>query len=155
VKLELGVLALNDEITTFQAKKRCPDNTITLTPGILISIYLVCKCLWETDIIKNLVDCFFFKSKKKFKLRIWCNIFVDISVRILQNFNVFFQNVLLEHMVSTVNIDVTHVSTSCVAERTESVHMVVLTALMEIVVNFQVFWSPPTNNYAHTHTISW
>jgi hypothetical protein len=45
VKLELGVLALNDEITTFQAKKRCPDNTITLTPGILISIYLVCKCL--------------------------------------------------------------------------------------------------------------
>jgi uncharacterized protein (UPF0212 family) len=42
-------------------------------------------------------------------------------------------------MVSTVNIDVTHVSTSCVAERTESVYMVVLTALMEIVVNFQVF----------------
>jgi len=64
--------------------------------------------------------------------------FVDISVRISQNFNIFFQNVLLEHMVSTVNIAVTHVSTSCVTDRTDNVHMVVLTALKETVVNFQV-----------------
>jgi len=35
--------------------------------------------------------------------------FVDISVPISRNFNIFLQNVLLEHMVSTVNIAVTHV----------------------------------------------
>jgi hypothetical protein len=45
VKLELGVLALNNEITIFQAKKPGPDNTIALTPGIFIYIDLVCKCL--------------------------------------------------------------------------------------------------------------
>ena len=37
-------------------------------------------------------------------------------------------------MVSTVNIAVTHVSGSCVTALTESVHMVVLKALMETVV---------------------
>jgi len=42
-------------------------------------------------------------------------------------------------MVSTVKIAVTHVSTNCVTDRTESVHMVVLTALKETVVNFQVY----------------
>ena len=66
--------------------------------------------------------------------------YVDISVRISQNFNIFYQNVLLEHMVSTVNIAVTHVSTSCVTDRTDSVHMVVLTDSKETVVNFQVFY---------------
>ena len=66
--------------------------------------------------------------------------FVEISVRISQNFNIFYQNVLLEHMVSTVNIAVTHVSTSCVTDRTDSVHMVVLTDSKETVVNFQVFY---------------
>jgi hemoglobin-like flavoprotein len=49
------------------------------------------------------------------------------------------QNVPQEHMVSTVKIAVTHVSTSCVTDRTDIVHMVVLRALMETVVNFQVF----------------
>jgi len=43
-------------------------------------------------------------------------------------------------MVSTVKIAVTHVSTSCVTDRTDSVHMVVLTALKEKVVNFQVYY---------------
>ena len=65
--------------------------------------------------------------------------FVDISVPISRNFNIVFQNVLLEHLVSTVNLAVTHVSTSCVTDRTDSVHMVVLKALKETVVNFQVF----------------
>jgi hypothetical protein len=60
--------------------------------------------------------------------------FVDISVPISRNFNIFLQNVLLEHMVSTVNIAVTHVSGSCVTALTESVHMVVLKALMDTVV---------------------
>ena len=60
--------------------------------------------------------------------------FVDISVPISRNVNIFWQNVLLEHMVSTVNIAVTHVSGSCVTALTESVHMVVLKALMETVV---------------------
>ena len=64
---------------------------------------------------------------------------VDISVRISQNFNICLQNVPQEHMVSTVKIAVTHVSTNCVTDRTESVHMVVLTALKETVVNFQVY----------------
>ena len=50
-----------------------------------------------------------------------------------------FQNVLLEHMVPTENTAVTHVSTSCVTDGTDSVHMVVLTALKETVVNCQVF----------------
>jgi hypothetical protein len=49
------------------------------------------------------------------------------------------QNVPQEHMVSTVKIAVTHVSTSCVTDRTDSVPMVVLTALKETCVNFQVF----------------
>ena len=40
-------------------------------------------------------------------------------------------------MVSNVNITVTHVSTSCVTDRTDSVHTVVLKALKETVVNFQ------------------
>jgi hypothetical protein len=71
--------------------------------------------------------------------------FVDISVPISRNFNIVFQNVLLEHMVSTVNIASTHVSGSCVTALTESVHMVVLKALMETVVmetgvNFQVVY---------------
>ena len=43
-------------------------------------------------------------------------------------------------MGSTVNIAVTHVSASCVKERTDIVHMVVLTALKETVVNFQVLY---------------
>jgi hypothetical protein len=48
-------------------------------------------------------------------------------------------------MVSTVNIASTHVSGSCVTALTESVHMVVLKALMETVVmetgvNFQVVY---------------
>ena len=43
-------------------------------------------------------------------------------------------------MVSTVNIAVTHVSTSCVTDKTDSVHMVVLTDSKETVVNFQVFY---------------
>jgi hypothetical protein len=83
---------------------------------------------------------FFIKSKNKnsnfaydaISLLILVSVFYKIST-------FFFQNVLLEHMVSTVNIAVTHVSTSCVTERTDSVNMVVLKALMEIVVNFQVF----------------
>ena len=63
-----------------------------------------------------------------------------ISVSLFHEISIFvLQNVLLEHMVSTVNIAVTHVSTSCVTDRTDSVHMVVLTALKETVVNFQVF----------------
>ena len=39
-----------------------------------------------------------------------------------------FQNVLQEHLVSTVKIAVSHVSTNCVTDRTDSVHMVALTA---------------------------
>jgi hypothetical protein len=58
-----------------------------------------------------------------------------ISVSLFNEISTFFlQNVLLEHMVSTVNIAVTHVSGSCVTALTESVHMVVLKALMETVV---------------------
>ena len=58
-----------------------------------------------------------------------------ISVFVFHESSTFcFQNVLLEHMVSTVNIAVTHVSGSCVTDRTDSVHMVVLKALMETVV---------------------
>ena len=65
---------------------------------------------------------------------------VDISVRISQISTFCLQNVPQEHMVSTVKIAVTHVSTSCVTDRTDSVHMVVLTALKEKVVNFQVYY---------------
>ena len=36
IKLELGVVTLNNEIAIFQAKEPCPNNTITLTPGLLI-----------------------------------------------------------------------------------------------------------------------
>ena len=36
MKLDFGVVALNNEIATFQAKKPSPNNTITLTPGLLI-----------------------------------------------------------------------------------------------------------------------
>ena len=50
MKLELGVVVLNNEITIFQAKKPSPDNTITLTPGILIYINFVCKYLGETEL---------------------------------------------------------------------------------------------------------
>jgi hypothetical protein len=54
-----------------------------------------------------------------------------ISVSLFHESSTFcFQNVLQEHMVSTVNIAVTHVSTSCVTDRTDSVHMVVLKASM-------------------------
>jgi hypothetical protein len=42
-------------------------------------------------------------------------------------------------MVSTVNIVVTHVTTTYVTDIMDSVHMVALTALMETVVNCQVF----------------
>jgi hypothetical protein len=63
----------------------------------------------------------------------------DISVVFHKISTFCLQNVPQEHMVSTVKIAVTHVSTSCVTDRTESVHMVVLTALKEKVVNFQVF----------------
>jgi hypothetical protein len=62
------------------------------------------------------------------------------SVSVFHEISTFFsQNVPLEHLVSTVNIAVTHVSGSCVRDRKDSVHMVVLTALQETVVNFQVF----------------
>jgi hypothetical protein len=60
--------------------------------------------------------------------------FVDISVPISRNFNICWQNVLLEHMVSTVNTAVKHVLGSCVTALTECVHMVVLKVLMETVV---------------------
>ena len=43
-------------------------------------------------------------------------------------------------MESTVHIAVTHVSASSVKDRTDIVHMVVLTALKETVVHFQVFY---------------
>ena len=36
MKLDFGVVALNNEIATFQAKKPSPNNTITLTRGLLI-----------------------------------------------------------------------------------------------------------------------
>ena len=63
-----------------------------------------------------------------------------ISVFVFHKNSTFcLQNVPQEHMVSTVKIGVTHVSTSCVADRTDSVHMVALTVLKEKVVNFQVF----------------
>jgi hypothetical protein len=42
-------------------------------------------------------------------------------------------------MVSTVNIVVTHVSTTYVTDKMVSVHMVALTVLIETVVNCQVF----------------
>jgi hypothetical protein len=74
------------------------------------------------------------------------NLAYDAILCLLMSVSVFhkiltfcLQNVRQEHMVSTVKIGVTHVSTSCVTERTDSVHMVVLTALKEKVVNYQVF----------------
>jgi len=36
MKLELGVVTLNNEIAIFQAMKPSPNNTITLTTGLLI-----------------------------------------------------------------------------------------------------------------------
>jgi hypothetical protein len=36
MKLELGVVALNNELAIFQAKKQSPSNTINLTLGLLI-----------------------------------------------------------------------------------------------------------------------
>ena len=55
--------------------------------------------------------------------------FVDISVRISQKFNIYF-------LKCTSG---THVSTTYVTYIMDSVHMAVLTALKETVVNCQVF----------------
>jgi hypothetical protein len=63
----------------------------------------------------------------------------DITISISQTFNIFFQNVFLENMVSTVNPAAIHVSTICVTDMTDSVHTVVMTAMKETFVNCQVF----------------
>ena len=39
MKFELGVVALNNELAIFQAKKPSPSNTINLTLGLLIYIF--------------------------------------------------------------------------------------------------------------------
>ena len=64
--------------------------------------------------------------------------FLSFFVWFLHLFFFSFQSVLLVHLVSTVNHVVIHVSIEYVIDLTESVHMVALRVLKEIVVIYQV-----------------